>query len=167
MAKKSAKINLIYLIGMVVAAVGFCVPMFCFGRNVFTKEIIIKGAFSKKIMNGFYFIDFNNFIDKLANGKIMWITLAAILLLSAIVLGLVFALVNIKQSSTLRLVALIIMVVAVAIIFWRIYKNDFSTFFGTDFGSLLGKGIWKHAYIGTYMIIGGWACGLAGWFIGR
>ena len=159
MTKKSAKINLIYLIGMVVAAVGFCVPMFHLGKNVFTNELTVRGPLTDKIMNGFYFINFEEFIKNLDKGKIMWVTLAAILLLCGIVIGIVFALVKIKPSSTLRLVALIIMAVAVTIVLWRANRNDFATF--------VGKGFWKHAYIGTYMIIGGWACGLAGWFIGR
>ncbi len=157
MAKKSAKINLIYLIGMVVAAVGFCVPLFATKiTNPITKETTLVRDLSP---NGFKFLNFEKFFDKLADGKLDWIALAAILLFCGIILGIIFSLINIKPASTLRLVALLVMATAVGIILVRANSSDFAAW--------VGKGFWKHAYIGTYMIIGGWGCGLAGWIIGR
>ena len=153
MAKKSAKINLIYLIGMVVAAVGFCFPLFA-TKNPLNDKIIRDLS-----PNGFKFLNFEKFFDKLADGKLDWIALAAILLFCGIILGIVFSLINIKPASTLRLVALLVMATAVGIILVRANSSDFAAW--------VGKGFWKHAYIGTYMIIGGWGCGLAGWIIGR
>ena len=153
MAKKSAKINLIYLIGMVVAAVGFCLPMFA-TKNPITKDIIRDLS-----PNGFKFLNFEKFFNKLADGTIDWIALAAILLFCGIILGIVFSLVNIKPASILRLVAILVMATAVGIILIRANSSDFAAW--------VGKGFWKHAYIGTYMIIGGWCCGLVGWLISR
>ncbi|MCR4734356.1 MAG: hypothetical protein K5829_05070 [Treponema sp.] len=144
MAKKSSKINLIYLIGMVVAAVGFCLPMFSASAFGF-----------KASKNGFSFITF----DHLGDGKIEWVVLAAILLLSGIAAGIVFSLVNIKPASLIRLIAVLVIVTAFLII-WLTFNDNW-------LAKTIGKGFWKHATYGTYMILGGWIVSLVGWITGR
>lgn len=84
MAKKSSKISLIYLIGMALSLIGFCVPMF-------------KVNFPKITCNGFKFINFDNF---------GFVTVGALLILIGIILGVIFSLVSVKD--VLKLVALIV-----------------------------------------------------------
>lgn len=87
MAKKSSKISLIYLIGMALSLIGFCVPMF-------------KGKLLGTTWNGFKFINFDNF---------GFVTVGALLILIGIILGVVFSLVSVKD--VLKLVALIVSIV--------------------------------------------------------
>lgn len=87
MAKKSSKISLIYLIGMALSLIGFCVPMF-------------KGKLIGKTWNGFKFINFDNF---------GFVTVGALLILIGIILGIVFSLISVKD--VLKLVALIVSIV--------------------------------------------------------
>lgn len=142
--KKSGGLNLIYLIGMIVAAVGFCVPMFSASAFGF-----------KSSKNGFSFINF----DHLGDGKIEWIVLAAILLCSGIVAGIVFSFVKIKPSSLIRLIAVLVIATAFLII-WITFNDNW-------LAKTIGKGFWKHATYGTYMVLGGWVVSLVGWITGR
>ena len=77
MGKKSS-LPLIYLIGMALVAIGFCVPMF-------------KGLGIKTI--GFDYMSFKNF---------GWTTIAALLIFCGAVLGVLFCFISAGKSSLCR-----------------------------------------------------------------
>jgi len=135
--KSSSKIAIIYLIGMALVALGFILPMF-------------KSSLGTS--NGF---DFIRFKDGSGNFKISLVTLAAILIFCGAVLGIVFCFVGGKNADLLKLVFLIVSIVGGILLIIR-YNDNWLT-------KAIGKGFWKHAYYGTYMILAGWVVGLVGW----
>ena len=88
MGKKSSSISLIYLIGVALVAVGFCLPMF-------------KGL--GQTPSGFKFINFDNF---------GWMTIAALLIFCGAVAGIIFCFVSV--GSTTDLIKLICILVSIA-----------------------------------------------------
>mgnify|MGYP003485452896 CR=1 FL=1 len=135
MAKKGS-LPLIYLIGMALVVVGFICPMF---------QISFFGLGSAS-SNGFDFINFDNF---------GFTTIGAIMIFVGAVLGLVFCFVGGKNADLLKLVFLIVSIVGGILLIIR-YNDNWLT-------KAIGKGFWKHAYYGTYMILAGWVVGLVGW----
>lgn len=132
MGKKSS-LPLIYLIGVALVAIGFCVPMF-------------KGNVLGVKTNGFDYMNFKNF---------GWMTIAALLIFCGAVLGVLFSFISVgKSTGLLRLVCIIVSIVGGVILFIK-FNDNFLT-------KTIGKGFLKHAFIGFYMILVGWILGLVG-----
>ena len=132
MGKKSSKLSMIYLIGVLLVVIGFCLPMF-------------KGKLLGTTSNGFSFINFDNF---------GWSSLAAILIFAGALLGAIFCFVKTKNASLLKLICIIVSIVGGAIFFIKFSDNAVA--------KIIGKGFLKHAYIGFYAIVVGWIVGLFG-----
>ena len=98
MGKKSS-LPLIYLIGVALVAVGFCLPMF-------------KGALAS--YNGFKFINFKEF---------GWVTISALLIFCGAVAGIVFCFVGGKSASLIKLVCIIVSIVGGVILFIKFNDN--------------------------------------------
>ena len=135
MAKKSKKISLLYLIGMALVVIGFCVPMF-------------KGKLFGGTSNGFDFINFDNF---------GFVTIGALLIFVGAVVGLVFSFNIISKSDLVKLIALIVSIVGGVVLVIgfnqdRLYQT-------------IAKGFLKTAYVGFYMIIVGWIVSLLGYIM--
>lgn len=132
MGKKSS-LPLIYLIGVLLVAIGFCCPLF-------------SGKILKVTANGFKFINFKNF---------GWSTIAALMIFCGAVAGVIFCFVSAgKQTSLLRLICIIISIAGGAIFFIKYNDNSVTR--------ALGKFNLKYMAIGLYMIIAGWIVGLVG-----
>ena len=131
MGKKSSSISLIYLIGVALVAIGFCLPMFN-GLGL--------------TPSGFKFINFDNF---------GWMTIAALLIFCGAVAGIVFSFVSVGSSSDLIKLICILVSIAGGIILIINFNDNWLT-------KQIGKGFFKHAYIGFYMILAGWIVGLIG-----
>lgn len=93
--------------------------------------------------NGFKFLDFKNF---------GFVTIGGLLILIGAVLGIVFALV--KNEDLFKIIALVVSIVGGVILV--IGFND------SWLAKVVGKGLFKHAYYGFYMVIAGWVVGLVG-----
>ncbi len=132
MGKKSS-LPLIYLIGMALVAIGFCVPMF-------------KGAVLGVKTNGFDYISFKNF---------GWITIAALLIFCGAVLGVLFSFISAGKSTGLLRLICVIASIAGGVILVIKFNDNFLT-------KQIGNGFIKHAFIGFYMILVGWVLGLVG-----
>jgi len=108
MGKKSS-LPLIYLIGVLLVAIGFCVPMF--------KGLGIK-------TNGFDYMNFKNF---------GLTTIAALLIFCGAVLGVVFCFVGGKNTSMLKLVCIIISIVGGVILIIKFNDNWLTKQIGKGF----------------------------------
>ena len=133
--KKSSAIGFLYLIGMALAAIGFCIPMF--------------SGFAASL-NGFKFINFDN------GG---FTTVGALLVFAGAVAGLllaVFGLAGIKIPSAklLKLICLIVSVVGGIVLV--IGFNDNRLY------KAIAKNILKHADVGFYMVLAGWVVSICG-----
>ena len=141
MGKKKSSIGFIYLIGMLLVAIGFCLPMFC-ARNP------INGKFLTDISsNGFDYINFksdNSFL----------LSIAALIIFAAAVLGVVVSFLKIKSLDIIKLVLAIICIVGGVIIAIKFNDNWLT--------KKIGSGFLKHAYIGFYMVCAGWIVSLVG-----
>lgn len=133
MGKKSSKLPIIYLIGVLAVAIGFCLPLF-------------KGKLLGATTTGWDFISFKDFD---------WSSFAAILIFLGAVLGAVFCFVKAgKNTNLLRLVCIIVSIVG-GLIFIIKFNDDSIT-------KLIGKQILKCATVGFYTVIAGWIVGLIG-----
>lgn len=139
--KKSASLSIIYLIGMAIAFVGFCCPMF-------------KG-FLGSTANGFKFINFDN---------AGFVSIGALALLAGSAAGVVFAILSLCKvkipAKTLGLIALLVVLAGAIILFIGFTTNG-------GIYKAIGKGFLKYATYGFYMLIGGWVMSLVGWLIGK
>ena len=133
MGKKSS-LPLIYLIGVLLIAIGFCLPLF-------------SGKVLKVTANGWKFIHF----DK----NFGWSSLAALLIFCGAAVGAVFCFVSAgKSTSLLRLICIIVSIVGGLIFFIKYNDNGVTR--------ALGKFNLKYMAIGLYMIFAGWIVGLIG-----
>lgn len=107
MGKKSS-LPLIYLIGVLLVAIGFCLPMF---------KGIIK-------TNGFDYMNFKNF---------GWMTIAALLIFCGAVLGVIFCFVGGKNASLLKLVCIIVSIVGGVILIIKFNDNWLTKQIGKGF----------------------------------
>jgi len=96
--------------------------------------------------NGLDFINLDNFNS---------MTIAAILIFVGAVAGIVFCFISMGNSDMLKLIALIATIAGGVIIVLTYNKSGLSR--------LIGKGFWRHATIGTYMVLAGWVVGVVGW----
>ncbi len=109
MGKKSS-LPLIYLIGVLLVAIGFCVPMF--------KGLGIK-------TNGFDYISFKNF---------GWTTIAALLIFCGAVLGVLFCFISAgKSTGLLKLICIIASIVGGVILFIKFNDNFMTKAIGKGF----------------------------------
>ena len=109
MGKKSS-LPLIYLIGMALVAIGFCVPMF--------KGLGIK-------TNGFDYMSFKN---------LGWTTIAALLIFCGAVLGVLFCFISAgKSTSLLRLICVIASIAGGVILFIKFNDNFMTKAIGKGF----------------------------------
>ena len=109
MGKKSS-LPLIYLIGVLLVAIGFCVPMF--------KGLGIK-------TNGFDYISFKNF---------GWTTIAALCIFCGAVLGALFCFISAgKSTGLLRLICIIVSIAGVVILFIKFNDNFLTKAIGKGF----------------------------------
>ena len=108
MGKKSS-LPLIYLIGVALVAVGFCLPMF--------KGLGIK-------TNGFDYVNFKEF---------GWMTIAALLIFCGAVAGIVFCFVGGKSASLIKLVCIIVSIVGGVILFIKFNDNWLTKQIGKGF----------------------------------
>lgn len=139
--KSGASLGIIYLIGMVLAVVGFCCPMF-------------SGFLGSA--NGFNFINFDN------SG---FVTIGALLIFIGAVLGAVLGLlsllkVKIPSAKMLALIALVIVLVGAVVLVIGFTTNG-------GIYKAIGKNIIKHATVGFYLVIGGWVVALIGYLLGK
>ena len=139
MAKK-IKLPLIYLVGMVLTVVGFCVPMF-------------QGKILGTRYNGFDFINFDNF---------GFVTIGALLIFIGAVCGVVLSFLSGSNMNTLRLIAWIVSLAGGIVLY-----IGFAT--GSGLSGAIAKQIasqlLKCAFIGFYMIIAGWVVSFIGWML--
>lgn len=149
MAKKSVKaLNFLYLIGMCLTAIGFCCPLF-FRKGMGGK--IIAGS-----MTGFNFINFDNFGKKILGSYAQtWCTLAALMIFAGALLGVLFSFLKLKKINLLKLLALAITIVG-GVIFIFLYRK-------TGLGSNITGAIFKHAFVGLYLIVIGWVAAIVGY----
>lgn len=135
--KKSSSFNVLFFLGMLVALVGFCLPMF-------------TGVFGSTA-NGFKFINFE---------RSSFVTIGALLLFIGACCGSVVGLLDllkIKVSSKKLIALLAIVVVAVGAV---IIIIGFTTNGGVY--KAIGKSLFKHATYGFYMVIAGWIVSVLG-----
>lgn len=132
MAKKSGGLSLIYLIGCALVIIGFICPMF-------------KGAVFGATTNGFDYVNFKNFDT---------MTIAFLLIFCGAVLGAVVAVLKGKGAKLLKLICIIASIAGGALLFIKMNDNALT--------KAIGKGFFKHAYFGFYMICAGWIAGLYG-----
>lgn len=140
--KSGGSLGIVYLIGMAVAFIGFCCPMF-------------TGAF-KSSSNGFKFINFDN------SG---FVTIGALVLLIGLVCGTVLGLcsllkVKIPSAKLLGCVAILVAAVGAAILIIGFTTNG-------GIYKVIGKQFLKHATYGFYMVVGGWVVSAVGYFLGK
>lgn len=129
MGKKVNALSYLYLIGMALAVIGFCCPMF-------------KGIFGSSA-NGFKFINFE---------KGGFATIGAVLIFAGAVLGLVYAvlpMINVKLPSVdlVKWIAVIALVVGVVVLIVGFTQSKFY--------SAVAKQLLKHAMYGFYMLAAG------------
>ena len=140
MAKKS-KLPLIYLIGVALVIVGFCLPVF---RNG-TVQKIASAFGGNSGVNGFKFISSENF---------NFVNLGAILIIAGAIAGAVLSFVSVKNSDMLKLVCIVVSIVGGVILFVGCTQDAAYKF--------IAKGFLKNAFVGFYMILAGWVVGLVG-----
>ncbi len=135
MAKKN-NLPLIYCLGMALAVVGFCVPMF---KASF-------GFLGSSYANGFNFINFD---------RSSFVTIGALFIFIGAVAGVVLSFLSVKNGDLLRLLAVVVSIVGGIILIIGFTQNKaYAT---------IGKGFLKHAFVGFYLVVVGWVLALVGW----
>ncbi len=139
MAKKSKSLNLLYLVGMVLVVVGFCLPLF-FMKNPINGKIVAGKT------TGWNFINFDRDVVTSLGALFIFIGGAA---------GVVFSFLKLNKARLLKFLTLLLILVGAILIFVAFNNSAIS--------QLVGKGALKHAFVGLYMIVAGWVIGLIGW----
>lgn len=140
--KKSVKsLNFLYLIGMVLVAVGFCLPLF------FTK---LGGNIKAGKTTGFNFVNFDRDVVT---------SIAALLIFVGGIAGAVFSVIKLGPTKIIKIVCLAAVLVG-AIVF-VVKFNDSAV------AKTVGKGLLKHAFVGLYMIVIGWVAAVVGFVKGK
>lgn len=137
MGKKVNALSYLYLIGMVVAVIGFCCPMFKAGPLE---------------MSGLKFINFDNF---------GFSTIGALLLLCGAAVGVVWSLlpligIKLPAADLIKWIAIIACIAGAIVLFLGF--ND------SWIGKKIGKGILKHSTYGFWMYVVGVLAALFGKF---
>ncbi len=141
MAKKTSSVSFLYGIGMILAAVGFCLPIF--HRNFFGSRAI----------NGF----------GLVGDGTTAIKIFTLLIFVGAVIGVLVTFISVPQAKLLKICALALSVVSfivVVVLLSRTKAAAATKFFGAQDFAL--KQIFKSLYVGAYMIFAGWIVAAAG-----
>lgn len=138
MGKKGNGLGILYLIGMAVVAIGFCLPMFKIGPAEFT---------------GLKFINFE---------KGTFVTIGACLIFFGAILGAVWALlpmigIKLPSEDLIKLVALLASIAGGIVLVIGFQDNGIY--------KAIGKSLVKHATYGFYMVVAGWVAALVGKFV--
>ncbi len=148
MAKKSKiSLNFIYLIGMALIIIGFCVPLFCMKMP--------GGSIKAGKTIGFDLINFDS--DSLFSIGALLIFIGAC---AGALIELICAFVKKIKPSLKKIIEIVCIVVSIVgglIIVIKFNDNNLTR--------AIGKGFFKHAFVGVYMIMAGWVVGLIGSFI--
>lgn len=133
--KKVSPFGYLYLLGMLVALIGFCCPMFKLGPVEST---------------GLKFINFDDF---------GFSTIGALLIFAGTILGTVWALlplvgVKLPAEALIKWIAILAIIVGCIVLFLGF--ND------SWIGRKIGKGILKHATYGFWMVVCGFVAALVG-----
>lgn len=145
---KASRVSLLYLLGTLAVVVGFCFPI--------TKGVLqgIANVFGKTI-NGFNYINFDKF-DMTSLGALLIFVGAACGLAVAV---LTLSKIKVPAANFLMFIMLIASIAGGVILFFIAKDGVFTHLFG-------GKNVIKHffqiAYVGFYMIFGGWLAALIG-----
>ena len=142
MGKKSLKLPSIYLIGMTLALIGFCVPMFRVAGKAMGKTLVIWQA------NGFDLMKIFKNVDQ--TGAFI----CAILIFAGAVISILLGLISIKRTRIARLVSMVISIVSGLIVFFNM----------SDTGYNIAA---KILFIGFYMLIAGWIIAIIGWILNK
>lgn len=143
MAKKSKSksMSFIYGIGMLLAAIGFCLPIFQF-KFIGTTNI-----------SGF---------DLVGDGNTA-IKIFTLLIFIGAVVGVIAAFVPLPQAKLIKIIALAVSVISFAIVLIMLGNSDGASIVkGLGLGKSANEAIFKHLYVGAYMILGGWILGIVG-----
>ena len=139
MAKKSSSISLVYGIGMLLAAIGFCLPVFQFkflGTHAMTGfDMVGDGDTAAKIFTLLIFI-----------GAVAGVVAAFL-----------------PQFSILKPIALAVSVISFIIVIIMMCNSDGASFLrSVNLGKKAAEKVLKSLYVGAYMIIAGWIVAIAG-----
>lgn len=137
MGKKGSSVSLLYTIGMALAVIGFCCPMF---------KVI-------KEFNGFKFINFDN------GG---FTTIGALILFVGAVAGLVWAVlpmigIKLPAAELVKTIAALALVVGIVILIVGFTQDKFY--------SAVAKQLLKRAMFGFYVMVAGIVLALVGRFV--
>ena len=132
--KKVNLLSYLYLIGMVVVAIGFCCPMF-------------KGLFGSTA-NGFKFINFDNSV---------FVSIGALLIFIGAIAGIIVKFVPSLQKNKLDFLCLLVSIAGGVILLVGFTTNG-------GIYKAIGKAFLKNAVVGFYMIIIGWVAAIVGYF---
>ncbi len=100
--------------------------------------------------NGLDFLNFDN---------IGFVTIGGLLIIVGALLGVVVNFLGIKNKKMLRLIALAVSISGGVVLVIGFYDNAIY--------KAIAKGFLKHAYIGFYVVLAGWALGLVGYITGK
>lgn len=137
MAKKSGLLNL-YFIGMVLIVVGFCLPMFGVGGNLF------QGGLKT---NGWNYIKFSS--------NTGFTTIGALCIIAGAILGLVSCFVSLGNDKMMKMLGILISIVGGIILIIGFNQNPLT--------KAIAKGFLKCAKVGFYTVLAGWVCGILGY----
>lgn len=138
MAKKSSSISLVYGIGMLLAAIGFCLPIFQFkflGSHTITGwDLVGDGDTAIKIFT-----------------LLIFVGAAA---------GVAAAFLN---NPLLKIIALAVSIISFIIVVIMMCNSDSASLIkGLNLGKKAAEKVFKSLYVGAYMIFGGWIVAIAG-----
>lgn len=142
MAKKGAKIELLYVLGMALVVIGFCVPIF-------------QSAIGK--VNGFKLVGNGNSATKLFT---LLIFIGGV---AGLAIPFLQMIAKIPQARLLKIAALLISIIGLVVVIVISYNSK-----GAGFARAIGAGknvvtsIFKSFYVGAYLIIIGWVVAIAG-----
>lgn len=136
MAKKSS-LAILYLVGMALVVLGFCLPMF-------------TGFGGLSTPNGFNFINFN---------KGGFVTIGALLIFIGAAAGVVRCFIAFGPEKTVKMICLLVSIIGGIVLVIGFTQNKFY--------SMIAKGFLKHATYGFYILLAGWVCGIVGFLTNK
>ena len=142
MAKKSSSISLVYGLGMLLAAIGFCLPIFQFkflGTHAYTGfDLVGDGDTAAKIFTLLVFV-----------GAVCGVVAAFL-----------------PKVSILKPIALAVSFVSFVIVIIMMCNSDGASFLrSVNLGKKAAESVFKSLYDGAYMIFAGWIVACAGLFL--
>lgn len=139
MAKKSPSMNLIYGIGMLLVAIGFCLPIF-----------------SGKLIGS------HSGWDLVGDGNTT-IKIFTLLIFIGGVVGVVAAFFPIPQAKLIKIIALAVSIISFIIVIIMLCDSKTAEFIkAIGAGKKTNEWIFKSLYVGAYMIFVGWVVSITG-----